>query len=186
MSDRFDPTTNEQMNAKIDNALRQLNAAQPPLGMEARVLARLEERLAADEARRPRWRMPQLAWALAAAGCVCAVLIAGSITHSRRMAPTVPGVHLPAVMGTGLGAAAAARVTSHPVTAPVDSRPRSVRCAETASAQSSHPNRQHSDEAASPCPAEGSATHSPASSTKKSNTQVILPRVLPDRAPLTQ
>lgn len=158
MSEHFDKATNPQTNARIDRVLRHLGSAEPPAGLEARVLARLDAHITADEARRPRWWMPQLTLALVAVGCACALMIAGSVTHSRRMAPAVPGVRLPVAASAGLGAASAAQITSQPVTTPVDSRPRAVRCAEAAPPQ---PGTKATSKSSAPCDAEGHATSSP-------------------------
>lgn len=158
MSEHFDKAVNPQTDARIDRVLRSLGSAEPSAGLEARVLARLDARLAEDEARKPRWRMPRLTLGLAAAACACALMIAGSVTHSRRMTPAIPGVRLPVAASAGLGAASAAQVTSQPVTTPVDSRPRAVRCAEATLPQT---GTKVASKSPAPCDAEGHAMTSP-------------------------
>lgn len=157
MGEHFDKPADPQTDARIDRALRTLGSADPPVGLEARILARLDTRIREDEVRRSRWRAPRLTLGLAVA-CACALVVAGSVTHSRRMAPAVPGVRLPAAMSAGVGAASAAQVTSQPVTTPADSRPRSVRCAEAALPQ---PGTKTPNKSPAPCEAEGHAVTSP-------------------------
>lgn len=110
---------------QIDRALRSLGAAAPREGMETRILARLDR---AAQQKAPRFfSLPQLAVMFAAAVTACAMIVAGSVSHSHRILPVAPGLHLPGESQPGIGAASAARVTSKPVTAPPQDRPRSVR-----------------------------------------------------------
>lgn len=125
----------ERYDERIDRTLRALGAAEPVAGIEGRVRVRLAraEILAQGEAKRKVRRffsVPQLASMIAAAGMVCAVIVAGSVTHSRRIlpiAPGAPGLHLPGDAQAGVGAASAARVAAQPVIASPKDRPRSVR-----------------------------------------------------------
>lgn len=117
---------NEMHDDRIDRALRTLGSAEPAAGMEDRILAGL----ARGETRgwAPRFfSMPQLVVMFAAAGTVCAVIVAGSVTHSHHLLPMAPGLHLPGDAQAGVGAASAVRVAPQPVTASPKDRPRSVR-----------------------------------------------------------
>lgn len=111
---------------RIDRALRALGSAVPAAGMEDRVLAGLAR--AEVRSRAPRFSsMPQLVLTFAAAGTVCAVIVAGSVTHSHHLLPIAPGLHLPGDAQAGVGAASAVRVAPQPVTTSPKDRPRSVR-----------------------------------------------------------
>lgn len=117
---------NETYNDRIDRALRRLGSAEPAAGMESRILAKL----ARAEVKRRATRffsMPQMVVMFAAAGTVCVVIVAGSVTHSHHLLPMAPGLHLPGESQSGVGAASAARVAPQPVTASPTDRPRSVR-----------------------------------------------------------
>lgn len=117
---------NETNDDRIDRALRRFGSAEPAAGMESRILAEL----ARAEARKKAplsFRMPQVVAMFAAAGTVCAVIVAGSVTHSHSSLPISPGLHLPADGDGGVGAASAVRVAPQPVTASPGDRPRSVR-----------------------------------------------------------
>lgn len=117
---------NETHDDRIGRALRALGSAELPAGLEARVLTELSRAEASSRA--PRFfSMPQLIVMFAAAGTVCAVIVAGSVTHSHHVLPIAPGLHLPSESQAGVGAASAARVAPHPVTASPKDRPRSVR-----------------------------------------------------------
>lgn len=111
---------------QIDQTLRLLGSATPAPGMEERIARRIAE----ADARRatPRFfSLPQLAFGMAAAVMGCAVIIAGSVSHSRHILPVAPGLHLPGVSQPGVGAASAAHVTTQPVSSLPQDRPRSVR-----------------------------------------------------------
>lgn len=111
---------------QIDQTLRLLGAATPAPGMEERIARRIAE----ADARRtaPRFfSLPQLAFGMAAAVMACAVIIAGSVSHSRHILPVAPGLHLPGTTQPGVGAASAAHVTTQPVSSLPQDRPRSVR-----------------------------------------------------------
>lgn len=116
----------ETYDDRIDGTLRALGSAEPGAGMEGRILSALAR--AEARSRVPRFfSMPQLAVMIAAAGTVCAVIVAGSVTHSHRMLPIAPGLHLPGNAQAGIGAASAAHVAPQPVVASPKDRPRSVR-----------------------------------------------------------
>lgn len=126
---------------RIDRALRRLATAEPRQGLEARILTRLE-RAAREKA--PRFfNLPRLAAMFAAAGTVCAMIVAGSVTHSHRILPVAPGVQLPGISQPGVGAASAARVAPRPVKVPPKERPRSVRKTENGRAVISPDAKKH-------------------------------------------
>lgn len=111
---------------QIDRTLRVLGSATPDPGMEDRIVARIARESVSAAA--PRFfRLPQLAFGLAAAAMACAVIIAGSVSHSRHILPVAPGLHLPTASQPGVGAASAAHVAPQPVTSLPQDRPRSVR-----------------------------------------------------------
>jgi hypothetical protein len=119
---------NENCNDQIDRTLHALGSATPREGMEERILARLSRAKAVAPA--PRFfSLPQFAFGLAAAVLACVVIVAGSVTHSRRIlpAPGLSGLHLPAGSEQGVGAASGARVAPQPVQSLPQDRPRSVR-----------------------------------------------------------
>jgi hypothetical protein len=116
----------ETYDERIDRVLRAVGSARPSAGMEARIVAGMVRAEARN--RVPRFfSMPQFAMMFAAAGTVCAVIVAGSVTHSHHILPMAPGLHLPGDAQAGVGAASAARVAPQPVTALPKDRPRSVR-----------------------------------------------------------
>lgn len=118
--------TPERYNEQIDSTLRMLGSAVPDPGMEDRIFRHLAN--AAVPGRSPRFfSFSQLAVGMAATVLGGAVIIVGSVTHSRHMLPVAPGIHLPARTQGGIGAASAAHVSAHPVTALPEGRPRSVR-----------------------------------------------------------
>ena len=126
---------------RIDRALRRLATAAPRQGLEARILMRLER--AAQEKTTGFFSLPRLAAMFAAAGTVCAMIVAGSVTHSHRILPVAPGVQLPGISQPGVGAASAARVAPQPVKVPPKERPRSVRKTENGRAVISPDAKKH-------------------------------------------
>jgi hypothetical protein len=112
---------------QIDRTLHALGTAEPTAGMEERIVARLARTSEASEERRSFFRMPQLAFGLAAAALGCAVIVVGSVNHSRHMLPIAPGLQVPGITQPGVGAASGTRVAPQPVTALPQDRPRSVR-----------------------------------------------------------
>lgn len=116
----------ERHGEQIDLTLRLLGTAVPAPGMEGRILVRLEN--AGTQIRAARFfTFPQLAVGVAATVIGGAVIIGGSVIHSRQLLPVAPGIHLPMGAQAGVGAASATHVTTHPVTAVPAGRPRSVR-----------------------------------------------------------
>lgn len=114
----------ENYEERIDRTLQALRAVEPAPGMEERVLARLAR---AGEEKRSFFRIPHLVFGLAAATAACAMIVAGSVSHSHHILPVAPGLQVPAITQPGLGAASGARVAPQPVTALPQDRPRSVR-----------------------------------------------------------
>ncbi|HEX3470839.1 MAG TPA: hypothetical protein VHT28_06590 [Silvibacterium sp.] len=115
---------------RIDRTLRQLGSVTPAAGIEDRIRARLaheESKARARGANRGRFfAIPRFAIGVTAGALACVAIIAGSVNHSRRILPTVPGVVLPAG-SSGVGAASAAHVANQPVSPPPQGRARSVR-----------------------------------------------------------
>lgn len=117
---------NETHDDRIGRALRALGSVEPASGMESRILAELARAEVKSGASRF-FSMPRVVVMFAAAGTVCAVIVAGSVTYSHHILPIAPGLHLPGESQSGVGAASAARVAPQPVTASPNDRPRSVR-----------------------------------------------------------
>lgn len=151
----------ESWNERIDAALHSAGSANPAPGLEGRILTRLATERAAMEAHPVRMglfaRMPGYAapvLGMATASLVCAVIIVGSVDHSRTLhrAPVAPVLVLP---GHGLGAASAVHAAG-PATAPVAagpaSRGRSVRHASHPRARIA-PNAKKANGIAVPAPA---------------------------------
>lgn len=139
----FDPRAlasgpGDRAGRRIDEVLRRLGSAAPESGLEGRILTRLAaarlacqadpvsgSRLAAPR-RLPRLALPVLG--LASMGVLCAVIVGGSVSPSRRSAPlsAPPVLQLP---GQGIGAASAVRPAapaSTPVPADTPGRGRSA------------------------------------------------------------
>jgi hypothetical protein len=118
--------TQQQYDQRIDLVLQRLGSADPIPGMEDRIHTRLT-RQEATSFRSPRFSLPRLAFATMAGAVACVAIIAGSVSHSRRILPTSPGIQLPAGSSSGLGAASAAHVATRPVAPAPSERPRSMR-----------------------------------------------------------
>ena len=127
------PRTNTRLDtqseARIDAALRELSATTPAPGLEVRVLTRLAAaRLQQDPdpalapRRLPRVFAPFLGFV--SAGLVCAVIVGGSVTHSRHNHHAAPIVPILPMQGTGVGAASAIHPAA-PASAPVPAGPAS-------------------------------------------------------------
>jgi hypothetical protein len=117
---------------RIDKALRRLGSTEPAPGMEDRIAARLaRERAGARDARRSRFFavprfVPRFAFGIAAAALACVAIVAGSVNHSHRIQPAMPGIELHPG-SSGMGAANASRPADRPVSPTAAERPRSVR-----------------------------------------------------------
>jgi hypothetical protein len=121
------PRTHIDAEARIDAALRNIGASSPDPGLEGRILNRLAAaRLQVDASpslprRLPRALAPLFGFAFA--GLMCAVIVGGSISHSRRFHPgTVPAPPVLQLPGTGVGAASAVHPAA-PASAPVPAGP---------------------------------------------------------------
>ncbi len=124
-----------ELDKKIDAALRRLAHVQPEAGMEERMRANLEREWALRQ-KSPAVRLrkfffaQRLAFATAAMLAGCAVMVVGSVEHSRQRAleggmPPV-GVHLGAPE-SGVGAASGVRISPEPIVAPEKNHARSER-----------------------------------------------------------
>ena len=115
---------NEQ---QVEIALHLLGSAQPSAELQSRILARIATAPAGAVSRPTIWRffyMPRLAFGAATAVLASAVIIAGSVEHSRHITLPTAGVQL-APAGSGLGTASAAHLATQPVKAANDGRGRS-------------------------------------------------------------
>lgn len=115
---------------RIDQVLRRIGSATPPEGMEGRIRARLaRERSKAQftSSSRPLFfGIPRLAFGAAAGAIACFGIVVGSIHHSHRIQPVLPGIEPHSASG-GVGSAGAARPADRPVSPLPSGRPRSVR-----------------------------------------------------------
>lgn len=116
----------ENHDEQIDRTLRALGSVTPVTGMEERILVRLAQAKARNKARRF-LGLPQLAFGMVAAAMASAIIVAGSVSHSRHLLPVAPGLHIPTASQPGLGPASAAHIAPQPVTTLPQDRPRSVR-----------------------------------------------------------
>jgi len=115
---------------RIDQALRQLGSVTPRPGIEGRITARLAQEQCQVEAARGRrayfFGLPRFAFGAAVGALACVAIVAGSVSHSRRIQPSLPGiVSQPAA--SGVGSAGAERPANRPVEPSPNGRPRSVR-----------------------------------------------------------
>jgi hypothetical protein len=124
-----------EFDKKIDAVLYRIARVQPEAGLEKRVRERLERESARIEkgpaVRLRRFFLAQrLAFAAAATVAGCAVMVVGSVQHSRQKAleGVVPpaGIHLGAPE-SGVGAASGARISPQPMVAPENTHARSER-----------------------------------------------------------
>ncbi len=115
---------------RINQVLRQLGAVAPRPGIEDRIMARLAQQQSQTEADNRRrayfFGMPRFAFGVAAGTLACAAIIAGSISHSHRIQPSLPGI-LSQPAASGVGSAGAERPANRPVEPSPNGRPRSVR-----------------------------------------------------------
>lgn len=158
---RYDPQSGpgEKWQPGIDAALRSAGSATPPEGLEGRILTRLAAARLADPGtswfgRWPRYGLPALGFA--AAGLVCAVVVVGSVEHSRGIHPgRIPAPPVLALPGQGMGAASAvhpAAPASAPLAAGPNDRGRSTRRLSRARARIA-PNARKAHGVAVPAPA---------------------------------
>lgn len=113
----------------IDQTLRHLGSATPRPGIEDRISTRLaheQSRLHAARASHARFLgIPRFAIGAAAGALACAAIVAGSVNHSRRIQPVLPGIGAPPA--SGVGAAAGERPAIRPIEPSPTGRARSVR-----------------------------------------------------------
>jgi hypothetical protein len=127
MSTHQNPANN--IDRKIDSALRLYAQAQPPANLEQRIHARLH---CQPEHTRFTHRLTsffftqRIIFTSAAAALACCAIVIGSVQHSRQRILPAPGIHVPAP-GSGLGAASGARIAPQPVPAPENTHGRSER-----------------------------------------------------------
>lgn len=105
---------------RIDAALRAVGTAVPEPGIEGRILTRLAAERGAAAAVPARWwpRYSFPALGIATAGLACAVIVVGSVNHSRLHHPGHIAPPVLALPGNGVGAASAVHPAA-PVTMPV-------------------------------------------------------------------
>ena len=112
----------------IDQVLRRIGSAIPPEGMEDRIRARLaRERVKHSISERSLFSgVPRLAFGTAGIAIACFGIVAGSVHHSHRIQPVLPGFGSHS-SSEGMGAANAVRPADRPVSPSPAGRPRSVR-----------------------------------------------------------
>jgi len=120
-ADNMNHDQNPSITAAIDAALRTVGSTTPASGLEGRILTRLaSERLKIEAEPAPsrfRW-LPARALGLVTACLLGFVVVAGSVSHSRRIRPQLiapPSLVLP---DQGIGAASAVHPAA-PASAPV-------------------------------------------------------------------
>lgn len=138
MKPEMDPYSDPRVAAGIDCVLRAIGRASPEAGMEGRILTRLASERARTPARlsllpRASRLRPYTTPALCVGSTLllAVVIVAGSVSHSRRNAPApgpvAPVLHLP---DSGVGAASAAHPagpSSAPIPVGKSARGRSLR-----------------------------------------------------------
>lgn len=110
---------------KIDRTLRALGSVQPRAGIEGRIAARLAQASLVKPSPIAGWS--RLIMASAAGVVACAVIVGGTVSHSRHLLPNQPGIPIPAETRSGLGAAGTTTVAPKPIVAPAHGRARSMR-----------------------------------------------------------
>lgn len=105
---------NATSDPRIDRALQSIGSVTPTTGLEGRILNRLAaERLRMESVPAPSYwsrlpRFPKQALGLVTACLLGFVIVAGSVSHSRRIGPSHGPVPPPLVLpGNGIGAASA-------------------------------------------------------------------------------
>lgn len=129
----------DNLNKKIDAALRILGHTQPSGDFEQRIHARLNRESA--RARQHTYKdliakigefffVQRLALTATAAALACVAIVVGSVQHSHQRILPAAGVHLVVPIsgsGSGLGAASGTHISPQPVLAPQHARSRSER-----------------------------------------------------------
>jgi hypothetical protein len=119
---------NRNYDRLIDHVLRRIGSATPPEGMEGRIRTRLarERARVAGSGSSLFLGIPRLAFGAAGTAIACFGIVVGSVHHSHRIQPVLPGI--PASPSSdGMGSANAIRPAEHPVSPSPTGRPRSVR-----------------------------------------------------------
>jgi hypothetical protein len=103
----------------LDAALRHLGSATPDPQMHDRLLRRLRTAAFTDAAPRAGLRWPRLAAAALGGSFACALIVTGSLAHSRTVAQqTAPPMLQIVRPQNGVSTASAAHIAAHPVPAP--------------------------------------------------------------------
>jgi hypothetical protein len=121
--------TSQNHDRRINEALRRLGSATPPPGIEDRIKARLAQAQNAHSAAAHGSRffvIPRFAFGAATVAIACAAIVAGSVSHSHKIQPVLPGFVSQPSSGA-VGSAGAARPANHPIEPSPAGRPRSVR-----------------------------------------------------------
>jgi hypothetical protein len=129
MNTHQNPANN--VDRKIDSALRLFAQAQPPANLEQRIHARLHSELEHTHANflstlSSFFFAQRIVLASAAAALACCAIVIGSVQHSRQRVFPATGVHVSAP-GSGLGAASGTRIAPQPVPVPENAHSRSER-----------------------------------------------------------
>lgn len=171
MKSAIEPENDPRLTASIDAALGSVGTAAPEEGLEGRILNRLaaeRTRFESEPRRRPlfggRGSLTAQALGLVTACLMGFVIVAGTVSHSRRMKPALvaapPALVLP---GQGIGAASAvhpASPASTPVPASQAARGRSSRKSGPGRARIA-PHTRKAPGVAVPAPANAPGSNSP-------------------------
>jgi hypothetical protein len=122
---------NQQIDKKIDAALRRLAHAQPREGFERRLREQLQRKESQVGQVHPGgWRRvffaQRVAFGALAVVLGCVAIVVGSVQHSHRRLLPATGVHLSGAE-SGVGAASGTHLSPQPVEVPQHARPRSER-----------------------------------------------------------
>ncbi|WP_446744825.1 hypothetical protein [Silvibacterium acidisoli] len=119
----------DRHNAMIDKTLQSIGNASPEPGLEGRVAIHIADARLKGVQRKALSRdfsLPRIMMAAMSCGLACALIVGGSVRHSRATLPATPGADIRLVSPSGgIGAASAARLATQQVTP--SGRPRAVR-----------------------------------------------------------
>lgn len=121
--------TSQNHDRQINETLRRLGSAEPPHGIEDRIKARLAQTRIEEGMRARRsflFAIPRFAFGAAAGAVACVAIVVGSVVHSHRIQPTLPGIAA-RPSSSGMGSAGATRPAERPIAPGPTERPRSVR-----------------------------------------------------------
>jgi len=121
---------NGRHDERIDRVLHNIGSATPPAGLEERITARL----ARERAKAPVavtggilfFGIPRIAFGMTATAVACIGIVAGSVHHSHKIQPMLPGFE-PRPLSGAMGSAGAQRPAQRPVPASPAGHPRSER-----------------------------------------------------------